>query len=127
MFCATLFQGKGYDEAFTACMTETLKALEQGEPIRLCQGSDHLCGACPHRMEGDGCALSTEDVLHRDAAAFAAVGLEKDSVTDWNQIRRRLAQVDEKQWQKVCGGCRWQIEGLCSWEMFRQRVKTPFV
>lgn len=33
LFCGTLFQGCGYDEAFTRQMTETLAALAQGSPF----------------------------------------------------------------------------------------------
>ena len=40
LFCATLFQGSGYDQAFTAQMERTLAALEAGEDFTLCAGPD---------------------------------------------------------------------------------------
>lgn len=62
LFCTTLFQGCGYDQAFTDRMWQTLSRLEAGE----------------------------------------------------------------QQWLSVCGGCRWQKEGLCSWEFFQTAQKKRF-
>lgn len=39
LFCATPFQGSGYDQAFTAQMERTLAALEAGEDFTLCAGT----------------------------------------------------------------------------------------
>lgn len=75
LFCATLFQGSGYDQAFTAQMERTLAALEAGEDFTLCAGPDSLCAACPNLRPGERCAHGTSDVARRDAAALAAVGL----------------------------------------------------
>ena len=85
LFCATLFQGCGYDQAFTDRMRQTLSRLEAGEPFVLCCEGDVLCGACPHRVE-KGCALSTEDVLRRDRAALEAVGLSPGQELTYSQM-----------------------------------------
>ena len=42
LFCATLFQGCGYDQAFTDRMWQTLSRLEAGEPFVLCCEGDVL-------------------------------------------------------------------------------------
>lgn len=125
LFCATLFQGTGYDEAFTARMEEALAALSRGEPFTLCTGPDSLCAACPHH-QGEACALGTRDVLCRDGAALRAVGLAPG---EWlpAQAGERLRQVARPQWEAVCGGCRWQREGLCSWELFGRLRQERFV
>ena len=75
LFCVTLFQGSGYDQAFTAQMERTLAALEAGEDFTLCAGPDSLCAACPNLRPGERCAHGTSDVARRDAAALAAVGV----------------------------------------------------
>ena len=92
LFCTTLFQGCGYDETFTVRMKETLAALEAGTFFTLCQGSDVLCGACPHRT-GEGCALGTEDVLRRDEAALNAVGLTPGEELSFAQAGERLKKL----------------------------------
>ena len=74
LFCATLFQGSGYDQAFTAQMERTLAALEAGEDFTFCAGPDSLCAACPNLRPGERCAHGTSDVARRDAAALAAEG-----------------------------------------------------
>lgn len=125
LFCATLFQGCGYDQAFTDRMRQTLSRLEAGEPFVLCCEGDVLCGACPHRVE-NGCALGTEDVLRRDRAALEAVGLSPGQELTYSQMGFLLGGVGEQQWLSVCGGCRWQKEGLCSWEFFQTAQKKRF-
>ena len=127
LFCGTLFQGCGYDEAFTRQMTETLAALAQGESILLYEGSDELCGACPHRLPGNKCALGTEDVLRRDKAALAAVNFQAGDTITPAGVGERLRQVTQTQWDQVCGGCRWHKEGLCSWERFQLLRQKRFV
>ncbi len=127
LFCATLFQGCGYDETFTQCMQNTLEALAAGENLTVCSGSDDLCAACPHRRENNGCALGTEDVFRRDQAALAAVGVHSGQEMDITQAGQRLRRVEKDQWLSVCGGCRWQKEGLCSWELFQKLRLERFV
>ena len=63
LFCATLFQGSGYDQAFTAQMERTLAALEAGEDFTLCAGPDSLCAACPNLRPGERCAHGMADGL----------------------------------------------------------------
>ena len=125
LFCTTLFQGCGYDENFVARMQETLSALRQGAAFRVCRESDILCGACPHKTE-EGCDLGTEDVLNRDDAALAAVGLAPGTELCLPEVGALLKNVTKQQWDSVCGGCRWQREGLCSWETFQASVEKHF-
>lgn len=127
IFCAALFQGCGYDETFTACMEKTLKELSAGEYFMLCRGSDDLCAACPHRMEGGGCALGTADVARRDEAAFSALGQVPEKALTFSQIGEKLREIEKQQWESVCKDCRWQRKGLCSWELFQKLSQERFV
>lgn len=127
LFCATLFQGHGYDQTFTTSMTDTVDAINTGEPLILVTGSDDLCKACPHRRPDNGCALGTEDVARRDQAALDAVGLCQGVELSSSQVGERLHQVSQAQWESVCGGCRWQAEGLCSWELFQRMLGERFL
>ena len=112
---------------FTQCMQNTLEALAAGENLTVCSGSDDLCAACPHRRENNGCALGTEDVFRRDQAALAAVGVLSGQEMKITQAGQRLRRVEKDQWLSVCGGCRWQKEGLCSWSSSKNSVLERFV
>lgn len=127
LFCGTLFQGHGYDEAFANRVEDVLSQLASGENVILCAGSDDFCGACPHRREENGCALGTEDVSRRDQAALKAVGLAVGQELRPAQVGERLRKVTEAQWEQVCGNCRWQKEGLCSWKLFQKLRQERFV
>lgn len=127
LFCATLFQGSGYDQAFTAQMERTLAALEAGEDFTLCAGPDSLCAACPNLRPGERCAHGTSDVARRDAAALAAVGFQPGQRLSPSQAGERLRQVAESQWGSVCAGCRWRKAGLCSWGLFQRLRAQRFV
>ncbi len=123
LFCTALFSGHGYDEAFTAAMTAAIKAMRDGEQLELLAGPDVLCAACPNCLETGGCALGTEDVLRRDGAAFAVLGLKAGEKLSWPQAQNLLSRITEEGFRKVCGGCRWKKEGLCSWETLSRRTR----
>lgn len=123
LFCTFLFSGSGYDEKFTENMQKTIDALAAGEPIKMCGGHDAICACCPNRQP-DGCALGTEDVASRDKAALRELGLSTGDELTWEQLRARLAGIDEAAFQRVCGECRWQREGLCSYALLSQRARS---
>lgn len=121
MFCATLFSGSGYDRAFTGNMELLIQDMHKGERFRLVQGHDDVCRYCPNR-EPDGCALGTGDVARRDAAALEVTGLATDQELGWDELRERLSRLSETDFQYICGECRWQKEGLCSYALLRERT-----
>lgn len=121
MFCATLFSGSGYDRAFTENMSRLIEDMQKGEDFRLVDGHDDVCRYCPNR-EPEGCALGTEDVASRDSAALEVTGLTQGQSLDWAELRGRLRKISEADFQHVCGDCRWQKDGLCSYRLLRERV-----
>lgn len=119
LFCTALFSGYGYSASFTQKMLETVNKLESGETAELQARADDLCAACPHKLSTGGCALGTEDVLRRDRAAFHVLGVSVGQNVSGAEAARRLLNLTEEAFQQVCGGCRWQEEGLCSWELLQ--------
>ena len=107
MFCTTLFSGSGYDRAFAENMRELIENMQKGEEVQL----------------AEGCALGTGDVSRRDAAALEVTGMVPGQVLDWRGLKERLEMVSERDFQHVCGDCRWQREGLCSYPLLRERVR----
>ena len=121
MFCATLFSGSGYDHAFAENMGRLIQDMQKGEEFQLVQGHDDVCSCCPNR-DPDGCALGTDDVSRRDASALEVTGLAPGQTLDWDRLKERLGRLSETDFQHVCGECRWQKEGLCSYRLLRERV-----
>lgn len=127
LFCASLFQGKGYNGAFAARMEEVLAALSRGEAFLLCEGCDSLCAACPNCRPGNQCARERKmrpggmPPPSRLWSLFRGRGLCR------NKQGRGFAVSQRRQWKSVCEGCRWQREGLCSWGLFQKMRKQRFV
>ncbi len=121
MFCATMFSGSGYDQAFTENMTQTIEYMQKGGRFRLVDGHDDICRYCPNR-ESDGCSLGTENVSRRDRAALEVTGLSTGQDMRWTELRERLSRVSEAEFQHVCGDCRWQEMGLCSYALLKERT-----
>ncbi len=123
LFCTALFSGHGYSESFTQKMTQLIKALKAGETLTVFAGADEVCSACPNRTAENGCALSTEDVEKRDQAALRVLQLLPGEKLTWEQAKSLLSLLNEEEFQAVCGGCRWQKEGLCSLPLLQQAVR----
>lgn len=122
LFCMALFTGHGYNEAFTENMQALIKALQAGEPLRLTPGPDAVCAACPNLLPEGGCALGTGDVSCRDRGAYETLGAAPGDTLTWQQLRTRLLTLDEEGFQAVCGGCRWQAQGLCSLALLQKQL-----
>jgi len=124
LFCTALFSGHGYDEAFTEKMSAVIEKWKTGESIILLTTADEVCSACPNRRKQGGCALGTEDVLRRDQAALEVLELSPGDHLTWKRAGTLLSRVTEEEFQKVCGNCRWQKDGLCSYSLLRESAET---
>lgn len=122
LFCTALFSGHGYDDAFTENMKDVLKQLKAGENIELTAGPDRVCSACPNSQPDGGCALGTDDVSRRDRTALEVLKAAPGERLAWREAGERLSGLTEAEFQAVCGGCRWQKEGLCSYALLRERA-----
>lgn len=123
MFCMALFSGHGYDEAFTQNMSALIEEGRLGGRFRLVQGHDAVCGACPNRQGDGGCALGTEDVARRDREALDALDFQPGRELGWDEIAGALNAIGPEEFQRVCGGCRWAREGLCSYALLREKTR----
>ena len=124
LFCTALYGGHGYSETFCRGMEEVLRRAGAGEPVTLAVGEDAVCESCPHRLEGGGCALGTENVALRDENALAVLGLRAGEAVTWEETRPLLYRVTEEDFRRVCGGCRWYRKGLCSAGLLREKTRT---
>lgn len=124
LFCTALFSGHGYDEAFAEKMGAVIERWKAGESVTLLTAADEICSACPNRQERGGCTLGTEDVLRRDQAALEVLGVPPGKRLTWKQAGDLLSSITEQGFQRVCGGCRWQKEGLCSFSLLQESAGT---
>lgn len=123
LFCTALFSGHGYDQSFTDAMNVLLLELKSGCATQLLVGADILCAACPNHRENGGCSLGTENVQKRDRAALRVLDFQQGESASWKEAQKRLSTVTEQEFQAVCGDCRWQKSGLCSFKLLQERTK----
>lgn len=122
IFCTALFSGHGYDEAFTKRMSEIIEAWEAGEAAEVLTSADDVCLACPNAKPCGGCTLGTEDALRRDTAALQVLGLNTGEILTWQLAGRLLSRLSEDDFQAVCGNCRWQRDGLCTFKLLQKSI-----
>lgn len=121
--CLRLFEGRGYDEAFTARMREVYDLMKAKPETRfaLVSGADDLCAACPFGGGDQTCALGEEDVRNRDENARKALGLAAGERVSFAEVYARLAErMDEAAFETVCGGCRWKEKDICNYEKLKK-------
>ena len=115
--CSLGYQGKGYDDAFTANMdsvvTDGLHQSGGDETlITVTRQADVICGPCPHRR-GTGCASQDriDKLDHRHAERLNLI--EGETIT-WGAAKDRIASnVQKGDLSTLCKGCQWLDLGLC--------------
>jgi hypothetical protein len=121
LLCLRLFEGRGYDEAFTARMRGIASRMNArpGERFALAAGADDICAACPNRTASDSCLLGDGDVSLRDGRALDALGLGAGSVHSFGEVGERIKErMTQETFEGVCGGCRWRETGVCTYDKF---------
>ena len=115
--CSLGYQGKGYDDAFTANMDQVVaEGLHQdgGDDtlITVVRQADVICGPCPHRR-GEGCA-SQDKIDGLDARHAVRLNLKDGETLTWGDAKTRIAEVVKSgDLSTLCQGCQWLDLGLC--------------
>ena len=115
--CSLGYQGKGYDDAFTANMDHVVADglhQEGGDEtlITVTREAAVICGPCPHRR-GQGCA-SQEKIDGLDARHAARLNLVDGETLSWAEAKTRIAaKVKSGDLFDLCKGCQWLELGLC--------------
>lgn len=109
LLCIQKFTGHGYDETFTAHMTDLVARLagEPTTPVTLTQGCDDLCRVCPNNT--DGVCTTLEKVAAMDSTVLELCGLAYGQTVAWAELaekgRKRIFETEE--FCRVCGDCEW--------------------
>ena len=105
--CLAFFRGKGYSEDFVANMEKVKAALEAGEPVRLVEGMDRICAACPN-WRGDRC--ETEEKVRRyDRAVLTCCAFEPGTIRSYQALRAAVNAhiLGPGVREEICGDCQW--------------------
>ena len=110
--CLYFFQGKGYSGEFVENMAKMREILEENPTIRLTDGPDDICAACPNRLT-ETCA---EKASRYDREVLRRCGLSLGSTLPYldfskNVIETILRPGDRRE---ICGDCQWS--SLCHWK-----------
>ncbi|MDD5863460.1 MAG: DUF1284 domain-containing protein [Firmicutes bacterium] len=116
--CLRFFQGKGYSGEFVRNMAEKKAVLEQNPLVRLTDGADEICRACPNNQAG--CCLSADKVSRYDREVLARCGLTPGAVLPYRELEERVLQaiLIPGRREEICGDCQWTA--LC-----RGKGETP--
>lgn len=115
--CSLGYQGKGYDDDFTANMDHVVSHGLHGNDgddtvITVTHQADVICGPCPHRR-GTGCA-SQEKIDGLDRRHAHALHLKSGDVLTWGAAKQKIARfVNKGDLSTLCQGCQWLDLGLC--------------
>jgi hypothetical protein len=118
VLCSIGFEGKGYDDAFTANMARIvlgqLRAPGGAEqPVLVTGDADAICAPCPKRR-GLGCEAQAQiDAL--DARHGAALDLAPGDRLSWGEcLERARTRVAPEELATLCAGCNWLPMGMCA-------------
>ena len=110
--CLTFFQGKGYSGDFVENMGAMKKILEQNPLIRLVEGYDDVCAACPNKLT-ETCA---EKASRYDREVLRRCGLSVGDTLSYEDFSKKVVETILRPGVRgaICGDCQWS--SLCQWE-----------
>lgn len=120
LLCTALFEGNGYDSAFSIEMEKVVRCLRerpQTEVFLCCGETDDLCRHCPNRNADSGCLLGTKDAESRDRNLLEAICTVSGKFR-YGELREKLRNLSEADFEQVCSACRWKEAGICSFQKF---------
>jgi len=117
--CLLGFRGSGYSPAFVETMSAIQAGLRAapGQDVRLVDGPDRLCRACPHLDEA-GCTLGgpthEAHMQAHDREVLRRLGIEAGTVASWATILARIGRnIRGSDLGAICTTCPWLPLGVC--------------
>lgn len=110
--CLAFFEGKGYDDVFTAHMAMVLRQTEGNPVLEILADADAVCSKCPNLKNGLCCTSSR--VREYDRKTLLLCGLHESATTDWNTFSSLISERILKKGRRseICGDCEWN--DICS-------------
>ncbi len=116
LLCIQNYCGHGYDEAFTKHMDLVTDSLRKrpDQTVRLIDGCDDLCLACPNRKEdprniGHDICDSQEKVLRMDREVILACGFNPGEEAAWEVLAKSAKDkiLLTAAFENICAECCW--------------------
>ena len=110
--CLYFFQGKGYSGEFVENMRAMKAVLEENPKVRLMDGPDDICAACPNKVT-ETCA---EKASRYDREVLRRCGLSVGERLTYREFSRKVIETILRPGVRaeICGDCQWS--SLCRWE-----------
>ena len=110
--CLYFFQGKGYNGEFVENMSHMKAVLEENPKVRLMDGPDDICAACPNKVT-ETCA---ENASRYDREVLRRCGLSVGERLPYREFSRKVIETILRRGVRaeICGDCQWS--SLCRWE-----------
>ncbi|WP_026486431.1 DUF1284 domain-containing protein [Caldanaerobius polysaccharolyticus] len=110
LICLNFFQGEGYSGDFIDNVKQLLDMVQKGEKIKVVEGPDDVCSACPY-LKGDICTHkegADEEIKEMDDKARNHLCIESSQEVVWNEIKQKVNSISRSWFWDFCNGCDWQ-------------------
>ena len=110
--CMYFFQGKGYSGVFVENMGAMKEILEENPLVRLLEGYDDVCAACPNKQT----ETCTEKAFRYDREVLRRCGLSVGDTLPYRDFSENVIETILRPGLRgaICGDCQWS--SLCHWE-----------
>jgi hypothetical protein len=109
ILCLNFYRGFGYNQEFVKNVSEILRRV-QGKKIKIVDGCDDICSACPH-MHGGRCEKhegAEEEVTKMDLDVLVRLGLSPTTRVNFDDVsllvKKKIKPSDIKE---ICKDCDW--------------------
>ena len=110
--CLYFFCGRGYSGEFVENMGAMKAVLEENPEIRLMDGPDDICAACPNRST----EICAEKASRYDREVLRRCGLSVGDTLPYRDFSKNVIDTILRPGVRteICGDCQWS--SLCRWE-----------
>jgi len=110
LICLHFYRGEGYSREFVENLESVMRRVTEGEEIKVVEGADDICRACPALQEEKCVATPGADIEIRemDAEAAAHLGVEVGSKVLWQEMKAKVMATPKEWLAAFCEGCDWE-------------------
>lgn len=110
--CLFFFRGEGYSGEFVENMGKMKALLEENPQIRLMDGYDDICAACPNKLT----ETCTEKASRYDREVLRRCGLSAGDTMPYLDFSEKVVEAILRSGvrEEICGDCQWS--SLCNRE-----------
>lgn len=119
IICTSLYEGKGYSNAFCDNMTAIVTRLRKNpeERMTLVARPDMICANCPNQTPDATCSFNANRVVEKDRRVIERFALKENEEYSYRELcRHALEHMNHEVFMEFCGKCDWRAQGLCKYE-----------